>query len=187
MIYIGIDPGSAGGIAVDWNGHVTTKSMPKTDTDIMEYLAEFKGENVSVMMEKVGGFIGFRKRIINILCPHCKGTVPYEIKEGDPGSAMFKFGDGNGYLRGICRAFGFRYDTIAPKSWQKVFNLFKTKYMGKQQWKSVLKNKAQQFYPDIKVTLATADALLILEFLKRTDNKYNVKNKHFCEQGELPF
>lgn len=187
MIYIGIDPGSSGGIAVDNKGNISTKSMPNTDTEKIEFLSQFKEQKVSVMMEKVGGFIGLREKAVNITCPFCRHGISYKIKEGDPGSSMFKFGDGVGFLRAACMALGYRYETVTPKSWQKVFNLFKTKYMGKQEWKSILKDKAQKLYPDIKVTLATADALLILEFLKRTDNQFNIKNKHFCEQEELPF
>jgi len=38
--------------------------------------------------------------------------------------------------------------------------------MSPVQWKNKLKAEAQRLYPDIKVTLKTADALLILEATK---------------------
>lgn len=173
MIYLAIDPGSSGGFAfhntID-NSYGCFK-CPATDTEIVDSLKKISsianGEVVHVMAEKVGGFIGLRKKIVNIYCPYCKGLVPYEISEGDPGSTMFKFGDGNGFVRGVCIALGFGYDTIAPRSWQKVHNLFKARGMGKTAWKNILKDRAQKLFPQLKVTLPTADALLILDVMMR--------------------
>jgi len=128
---------------------------------------ELTQNNVSVMCEKVGGFIGTKKTSIKIVCPHCRNYVPYEKKDGDPGAAMFKFGDGNGFIRGVCVTLRYSYDTIAPRSWQKVHNLFKAKGMSKTQWKNILKDRAQKLFPQLKVTLNTADALLILDVLMR--------------------
>jgi hypothetical protein len=171
MIIIGIDPGYNGGIAVKdtkWSILEAIK-MPDTDTVTLEYLKKWKANDnpVHVICEKVGGFIGSRKKQINISCPHCGGLVQYITNEADPSSAMFKFGDGNGVIRGICITLGFSYDTIAPKSWQKIHNLFKPKGMSKTQWKGILKDRAQKLFPQLKVTLATADALLILDVALR--------------------
>jgi len=169
MVIIGIDPGSNGGIAFKsprGNGAV---KMPDTDTDIVNFLKSFQfdKEPVHVLCEKVGGFVGKRKTVVNIKCPHCRGLVPYEKEEADPGSAMFKFGDGNGFVRGVCIALGFGYDTIAPRSWQKIHNLYKERGMSKTQWKNILKDRAQKLFPNLKVTLSTADALLILDVALR--------------------
>lgn len=170
MILIGIDPGSNGGIAVRFpDGNFTAVKMPDTDTDTYDYLKQLVvSENQTfVLCEKVGGFIGTRKRYIQIMCPHCRGMVPYTKEESDPSSRMFQFGDGNGFIRGVCVTLGYGYDTIAPKSWQKIFNLFKTFGMSKTQWKNILKDRAQKLFPELKVTLNTADALLILDVLMR--------------------
>jgi hypothetical protein len=176
MILIGIDPGSAGGIASydSIKKEVSAVKMPGTDTEIYNCLLNISPDipihdkdEVYVLCEKVGGFIGFRKKEINILCPNCRNLIPYTKEEGDPGSTMFKFGDGNGFIRGICVALGYGYDTMAPKSWQKIHNLFKPQGMPKTQWKNIIKDRAQKLYPKIKVTLNTADALLILDVLMR--------------------
>jgi hypothetical protein len=56
---------------------------------------------------------------------------------------------------------------VPPKKWQQALGLGSAKDLTKTQWKNKLKNKAQQLYPQIKVTLATADALLIYEAARR--------------------
>ena len=182
MVLIGIDPGSAGGIASYDTESKEFKStaMPKTDLDIKNYLISFTGEliqssEVYVLMEKVGGFIGTRKTNILINCPYCHCLVPYQKEEGDPGSTMFKFGDGNGFLRGVCITMGYGYETIAPRSWQKIHNIYKARGMSKTQWKNILKDRAQKLFPQLKVTLSTADALLILDVLIRMKVSF-VKN-----------
>lgn len=176
MIYIAYDPGSSGGFATydTDTKQVTCRSVPDTDTGIVEYMKSFQpqglfdpSKRIHLMSEKVGGFIGGRKKVVNVYCPHCRNTVPYETTEGDPGSTMFKFGDGNGFVRGVCLALGFGYDTIAPRSWQKIHNLYKPSGMSKTQWKNILKDRAQKLFPQLKVTLSTADALLILDVMIR--------------------
>jgi hypothetical protein len=186
IILIGIDPGSAGGIACYHSGHNKTIaiSMPKTDTDIKEYFKTQKayGLPIYVLCEKVGGYIGKRKKNILINCPHCKGLVPYTEEEGDPGSRMFTFGDGNGYIRGVCLALDFHWEIpMVPRSWQKVHGLFKPKGISKNRWKGILKDAAQKKFPELRVTLNTADALLILDVLIR------MKIRFVEQQTRLPF
>ncbi|MDD5060698.1 MAG: hypothetical protein PHN44_00235 [Candidatus Marinimicrobia bacterium] len=183
MVIVAHDPGTSGGFAT-FNTHTkeaTCRSVPDTDTGIVDYLKSLRVVDpyekplgsryvegmVHLVSEKVGGFIGLRKSYVNIVCPHCKGIVPYETSQGDPGSTMFKFGDGNGFVRGVCIALGFGYDTIAPRSWQKIHNLYKERGMSKTQWKNILKDRAQKLFPNLKVTLSTADALLILDVALR--------------------
>lgn len=171
MILIGIDPGCSGGMAArNTDSNATSAySMPDTDTGILDLLKSFKpcsDTQVHVLCEKVGGFIGFSERLIHIACPSCGGMVPYKIKEGNTGSTMFTFGDNNGFIRGSCLALGYGYDTCAPRSWQKVYNINKGK-TSYSQWKRILKDRAQKLFPELKVTLKTADALLILNVALR--------------------
>lgn len=170
MVYIGIDPGASGGIAFKTPNTVGAVKMPGTDTDILSFLKEFKGEGqeVYVLMEKVSGFIGKRKRVIQIVCPRCNGYIPFEIEEGDPASRMFTFGEGYGHIRGVCQTLGFILETpMVPRSWQKIHGLYKDRGMSQTIWKNILKDRAQKLFPDLKVTLKTADALLILDVLTR--------------------
>jgi hypothetical protein len=173
MIKIAIDPGASGGFAVDCFGSISTAAMPKTDLDIFDYLrswrviADSKICPVSVMMEKVTGFIGYREMTKTMPCPHCHKAISYSERQGDPASAMFEFGDGVGFLRGACISLGFRFETVPPRVWQVCVGMTKAKGISKTAWKNQLKDRARKLFPDSKVTLSTADALLILEYSKR--------------------
>lgn len=174
MIFIGIDPGASGGIATQMNRVTDAIAMPDTDTGIIDHFKSIQEISITtntpvvVLIEKVTGFIGFRKKIINIVCPHCLKLVPYEEKQSDPASRMFNFGDGYGYIRGVCRTLNFRWETpIPPKSWQLAYGLKKNYGMSQTKWKNILKDKAKALFPNLKVTLKTADALIILDFLTR--------------------
>ena len=55
-IYIGIDPGTNGGIAVlDYGGKVlSVVKMPATPQDILDFLGEYSGQDIKAALEDVG-------------------------------------------------------------------------------------------------------------------------------------
>ena len=178
MILMAIDPGASGGICWIDNDQLSSGvkaiGMPDTDTAIVELFEQFKGKDVTVLMEMVTGFVGFRTKRVNIVCPRCKGYVPYEVKESDPAARSFNFGKNYGKLEGIIAAMKFRVEKpIVARSWQKVHGLSKPKCIAQNKWKNILKDRAQKLFPSVKVTLKTADALLILDVLMRMQNKHN--------------
>lgn len=145
MKILAIDPGASGGLA--WcndENNVQAISMPETDGDLVDFLRAIKTENITTAwVEEVGGFIG----------------------RPQPGSAMFRFGFGCGLIRGTLMAFGFRVELVRPQKWQKHFSLgTKSLCSSSCEWKNKLKAEAQRKFPEIKVTLKTADALLILDY-----------------------
>lgn len=145
---LAIDPGASGGIAWGNNpAHTLCAAMPEHDEDILKLIRSIRDSGASVAyIEKVGGFTG----------------------KGQPGSAMFKFGDGCGFIRGCCKSLGLQVKMVRPQDWQKVFGLGTTKQAGgKTQWKNKLKAEAGRLYPGVTVTLKTADALLILQYANR--------------------
>jgi hypothetical protein len=94
-------------------------------------------------IEEVGGFIG----------------------KAQPGSAMFKFGFNAGLIRGIAMALGWRVILVRPAKWQAGLGLGGSKSCdSKADWKRKLKGEAERRFPSLNVTLATADALLILDW-----------------------
>lgn len=154
---IGIDPGSSGGIA--WQ-HGDEKpcavKMPETPGDVVETLrgiqfnAEKLTDDCEAHVELVGGHVG----------------------KNQPGSTMFVFGKGAGIIEGALMALGIRIILHRPQAWQKTFGFGKktkrTTAKGKvvtddTAWKNKLKAESQRRFPHLKVTNATADALLILE------------------------
>lgn len=152
-ILIAIDPGQSGGIAIAYGTDVlNVMSMPPTEGDVRDVLAEVaavalhEGWLVVAVIEEVGGYVG---------------------GGGQPGSAMFKFGRGFGFILGVLAALKIRTELVRPQKWQAALSLGTSKsHDGKTAWKNHLKAKAQKLYPNVKVTLATADALLLLEYAR---------------------
>lgn len=68
-----------------------------------------------------------------------------------------------GEWRGLLTALHIPFKEVTPQVWQKYFGVFPKE---KRARKNALKQKAQQLYPDLDVTLQTADALLIAEYAK---------------------
>jgi hypothetical protein len=152
---IAIDPGKSGGIAVIYpNGRTVADPMPETEEDLVNYLRSIDSEcslesyALHAYVEKVGGFVG----------------------KGQPGSAMFKFGFGAGVIEGALRALRIRTIYVRPQEWQKTFSLGTAAGCAKKtEWKNKLKAEAQRRFPSLKVTLSTADALLILEHARKAE------------------
>lgn len=140
MIILGVDPGKLGGIAW-WNGEeMTVKKMPATETDI----------SVSLRFGCAFAYIE-------------KVNAGPKMSSG----AAFKFGWGYGGLRMALIVHGVPYEEVLPRTWMKHYGMMKSRGESQTEWKNRLKGKAQQLFPDLKVTLATADALLICEYGRR--------------------
>lgn len=147
---VAIDPGASGGIAYRLDispEKVISFAMPETEGDILNHLCDISEASLDpcgaiAIVEKVGGFI--------------KGRPA-------PGSTMFNFGRGFGYIMGVLMALHYRVELVTPQKWQKELSLGKSDG-DKTAWKNKLKAEAQRLFPEQKVTLSTADALLLLEF-----------------------
>lgn len=149
-VTVAIDPGRSGGIAVRWpDGRVTAWTMPDTDADTLVTLREIiatarrEGWQASAVVEKVGGYVGGK---------------------GQPGSAMFTFGESFGFLCGCLMALGIPLRLVRPQQWQAALQLGKsTGHASKAAWKRHLRAEAARRFPQLRPTLATADALLLLD------------------------
>lgn len=157
---LAVDPGKSGGLAWFAPGiGVQSCKMPETDEALLEQLqvvALGRGCPVHAYIELVGGYV--RKR-----------DEDDEDGGGQPGSAMFRFGENAGLVRGILMGLGATVHLVPPRNWQKPL-FMKKGQSSKQEWKNKLKNAAQRRFPGIKVTLQTADALLILSFAAALNN-----------------
>ena len=158
MIFVGIDPGKHGGITALSSGGVIFRACPKTEAGIPQLLrvvlAEHEDkEQVKVVMEKVGGYIGSFGNAGGL--------------KGNPGSAMFTFGRNAGVWVGAMLAMGLTFEEVAPRTWQKGLGIIgRMKSESKVQWKARLKQEAQQRFPKLLVTLSTADSLLLASWCK---------------------
>lgn len=91
--------------------------------------------------------------------------------------AMYVFGRSTGHLEMALIANNIPVCRITPIKWQNaaLVSTPKKRLMTPAQWKNHLKAEAQKRFPEVKVTLANADALLILDAvlkggLKHTPN-----------------
>lgn len=142
MIFVGVDPGQSGAIvAIDHNANVVDVILNKqTERDIWDGLTRIVGSYPSVCatIEQVH-------------------SMP---KQGVASS--FKFGVSYGFLRGCLVASGVRFVEVSPVKWQTAM---KCRTKGD---KNVSKARAQQLFPGVKVTHATADAMLLAEYARVT-------------------
>lgn len=149
-IYVGIDPGQSGGIARLWVHSDSAEPMPATERDILTCLQEVAEE----IADKGG-----------------KAYACIENVHSMPGqgvSSSFKFGQGLGGLRMALIAAGIPFEPVQPRTWQKAFGIQpRGKTEAKPAFKQRLRAKAQELFPELNVTLKTADALLIALYCKR--------------------
>lgn len=143
--FMGLDPGGSGGIAlIDANGVVIyATAMPETPRDILDTIAKHD-RAVYAVLERVWSSPGW-------------GHV-----------GAFKFGTSVGELRMALTAQGIPFDEVMPKAWQKLLGVSYPKAKGEKRDKNVTKRRAQALFPSTRVTHATADALLLAEFARRT-------------------
>lgn len=143
---IAIDPGASGGFAWRTDGVPYCAAMPETEGDVLGLIRGLASERKDPIayVEEVGGYVG---------------------GGGQPGSAMFTFGRGFGFILGCLMSAGFRIELVRPQKWQKSLGIGTSKdCANKAEWKRKLKAKAQQLFPTCNVTLKTCDALLILNY-----------------------
>lgn len=149
-LFIGIDPGLNGGIAVlNKNGGVESVcKMPETPQDILEWLEEYSGYNCVCVLEDVGH------------------GMP-----GQSSKATATFARHNGHLEMALLALSIRTEKVTPQKWQKIYQLGSSKGVEKNAWKNKLKAKAQQLFPSLgkNITLSTCDALLLAEYGRRNN------------------
>lgn len=140
-LIVGIDPGQGGGVSYFSPDKkiVHVIKMPETEKDIVDALSNPDDDSVIVL-------------------------VMIEAVHSMPGQGVassFKFGRGYGFLRGVITALEIPLEQVTPQKWQKVMEC---RTHGD---KNISKARAQQMWPKLRITHATADALLIGEYARR--------------------
>ena len=91
---------------------------------------------------------------------------------------MFNFGKGFGWIEMALIANKIPTTEVTPQKWQKELQLGSKGKKSTLEWKTKLKQRAQQLWPTVekqfnlkfkKDWLAVADALLILEYARITE------------------
>lgn len=150
MIYIGIDPGKKGGVAVieDLKEERVVQTHPYSDDTLMKICKDLSLERncrpVFCVVEKVGAMPG-------------QGVT-----------STFNFGKSFGYILGVLEANGIPYQLISPQRWKKHFSLTNDKNKSIQ--------TAKRLFPSVSLlptdrcrveSDGMAEALLIAEFARR--------------------
>lgn len=150
MLFLGIDNGASGGIAViNIDGTIyRVDPMPATDAEIYAVLKAVEWKNpVFAMLERAQSF----------------------PKMGVVGA--FNYGRGYGAIQMALHAAGIPFDIVQPLKWQTVLSC----RTGGD--KNISKRRAEQLFPGQKITHAIADALLIAEYGRRLRTGYGEKEK----------
>lgn len=141
-MWIGIDPGKSGGIAVieetSSGTLVTSQKLDATEADVSGYLDVFALRARFCLIEKVGA------------------TPQMGV------CSAFTFGKSFGFLIGILTAHKIPYEFVTPQKWQKAMGCL----TGGD--KNVSKAAAQRLFPQVRFTHANADAVLLAEHCRRT-------------------
>jgi len=143
---IGIDPGKSGGIAMwDLGSQVVTCKMPEEDR-LVELLRHWCfGHETHVFIEQIPKFAGTRQFAQRNIFGASIATLYGNYK----------------LCVGICLGLGLRPVCVVPLKWQNIVECRNFDRLEKGPWKNRLKDRAIRLFPDVRVTLATADALLI--------------------------
>jgi len=135
---LGIDPGASGGLALlDPNGGVVLVAK-MPETDLEVYA------------------------LVAAAAPGARAVLEYVRSSPQMGVvSAFSFGRSYGGLRMALAACGIPYDEVTPAKWQGELGC---RSKGD---KNVTKARAQALFPMVRVTHATADALLLAEWGRR--------------------
>lgn len=148
-LLVAVDPGVSGAI-VTYQQHLGLSSynMPGTDWEVCKLVA-----NISTQAGKVVLYLE---------------EPPLYAGKNIPGSAIGKLMWNTGVLYGAAVACGWEVHRVRPAIWQKAHPVGTKGDLSTTAWKNKLKARAGELFgSDIKVTLANADALLILDAAKR--------------------
>lgn len=141
---LGIDPGKSGGAALlEEDGSFYAVEPFRSEEQMNAVLDSWPLDRVvRAALEKVHSFSG-------------QGVV-----------SAFSFGMNYGWWRGQLDSRGLSSKTrhVEPRAWQKAIGVQLPGHVQKTAHKNALKDVAQQMFPGVRVTLATADALLIARF-----------------------
>ena len=148
-IFIGIDPGKNGGVAVineipDYEA-TTSFRCPDSPTKMAYSLVSLIPESVSYDHVKV--------IIEHVHAMPKQGVV-----------SMFSFGQNLGQWEGILGAFELDVTYTGPRTWMQHYDCKPN--LDRKDRKRYLRGIAEQLFPNIKMTFNVSDALLIANYNK---------------------
>lgn len=142
MIYIGIDPGKSGALAIIDGNRMAL--LPFSETE----------------------YINTLKAVPAKLAVACIEHVTAMPKQGV--TSMFNFGQNFGYIRGLLEAFEIPYELVRPQKWKKEFSITGDKNSSievcKRLFPGVSLHRTERCRKDDD---GMAEALLMAEYARR--------------------
>ena len=147
--WIGIDPGKGGGICIISDDDVRAYKCPQTADEMATLFGMAIGNDAPIE--------------VNI-------TIEQVWARPTNGSRhSFAYGTNYGIWFGIAAAHEVKMNIVSPQKWMAGVGC--PKGMEVKERKHWLKDKAKELYPTLpKVTLATADAIMIADYGKNVKN-----------------
>ena len=144
MIYIGIDPGKSGAIAIIKSGDVMLSPFSEDIYKDWLYDISKSGEKSFCVLEKVGAMPG-------------QGVT-----------SMFNFGTNFGYIQGLLKAYEVPFELVTPQKWKKEYSVTSDKNtsvaVAKRIFPDVNLKKSDRCKKDDD---GLAEALLMAEYARR--------------------
>lgn len=180
-VHLGIDPGASGGLAVcvhlpGLKPRVGVANMPATRTDIWQWVSGGWYESLEPVLnaKEYGDVTTALQQSSYSISAVVEKVTGVTHKRFDTGASMFKFGTSYGELCMALVAASIPFQEVMARVWQKAYNLTPvskdpkvSNARARAMHKNNLKAKAQQLFPEARVTLKTCDALLIMEYGRR--------------------
>ncbi len=154
MLFIGIDPGFDGAVAVlDDDGPVV--AVCDTPTLVVTGAGDKSKRvyNVSAMLDILAPYAGIPARVM---------LEQVHAMPGQGVRSMFVFGEGLGLWQGILAALQIPYEMVPPRRWQSIL------LHGMGKGKDAARVKAMRLFPTVDLSLkkhaGRADAILLAEY-----------------------
>lgn len=163
MIYVGIDPGKKGGIAVLDAEHINVRQLVKMPADespedlhnLLRALVDDKDTGVKVVIERPI----LKPHFVNKQCSKCKAFIKTAVLQQGIMTSLISYG----IILGFLLASGIPFEEIESAKWKKAFKLDKDKSRSIKLAKQLFPSEIQ----NIKSNDGLAEALLIAEYGRR--------------------
>ncbi len=159
MNFAAIDPGVKGGIAICIEGKVSAWGMPSSPVELAQQLRS---------MSLSGAYVE---------------DVPKFTGKNIPGSMVAVLFQSVGVVLGVCAALNIPVIMVKPKEWQKACGVGGRDGLTHGKWKQKLRDIARMRFPEIKVTLETADALLMASSYIHANTHHNERRAQHNNQA----
>ena len=140
---VAFDPGKAGGACIrHLDGSIELHSF-RVEHEYIDLIRDLDNKKYEAVVEDVPAF----------------------VSSATSNASSFKLGYNFGFIVGALRAFRLPTHLVKPQIWQKGLQGLRPK-LGYTDRKRILKDNAIRLYPDLKITNATADAVLIMDWAR---------------------